>query len=99
MNILITYFSGTGNTSFVASRLAGRLRAAKPDEGVPAASGHAVSCMPIERVADRELTAADLVVLGFPIYACDAPTPVYEFVRRKATASRTPADPARPIPV
>lgn len=101
MNLLITYFSGTGNTAFVAERLARRLRAAKQDEGVPPATNHAVSCMPIERVGDPELTAADIVVLGFPVYACDAPAPVYEFVGRTVptSTSRAPADPARPTPI
>ena len=98
MKILITYFSGTGNTAFVAEKLAECLRAAEPRQGRPAATNHTISCTPVERVGDPELTATDIVVLGFPIYACDAPAPIYEFVRRSVPApSRATSAPATPV--
>ncbi|MFC2030850.1 EFR1 family ferrodoxin [Chloroflexota bacterium] len=63
MKLTILYFSGTGNTDFVARYLAGTL-----------------VDLPVEielRAMEQQPAAAvdgfDLLAVGFPVYACDAP--------------------------
>jgi ferredoxin len=70
MRLLILYFSGTGNTDYVAHYVAERL--ARP--------GVDVMVRPIEAQAPGELPGHDLLVAGFPVYACDAPGLFQEYV-------------------
>ncbi len=71
----ICYFSGTGNTYFVSQRLAIHL----------SANGYKADLIPIEDITlgRRSFShkAYDLVGLGFPVHAMDAPQIVYDFAR------------------
>ena len=61
MKLLFLYFSGTGNTDYVARYLARRLDLA------------AVELRSIEWQPPEELTGFDLLAFGFPVYAADSP--------------------------
>lgn len=63
MKILIAFFSGTGNTWYCAKYLESRLREA----------GTEVSVRSIESLPKAEISNFDLLVVGFPVYACDMP--------------------------
>ncbi len=74
MKICIYFFSGTGNTRFIAEDMQQRFNA----------SGSQCSLVPMESVTkgDAELKPEDydLVGLGFPVHAYDAPRVVYQFL-------------------
>ena len=72
MRLLILYFSGTGNTDYVAHYLAQRL-----DPGQVDVDLRSVEWQPPEQVADF-----DLLVLGFPVYAGDSPGLVQAYLER-----------------
>lgn len=63
MNLLILYFSGTGNTDYTAHYLAGGL-AEQPVQ---------IRLQAIERQPASTMDDFDLLMTGFPVYACDAP--------------------------
>ncbi|WP_320130204.1 EFR1 family ferrodoxin [uncultured Sphaerochaeta sp.] len=63
MNILILYFSGTGNTRFIAKRL---FEALKEEH-------HEVTLASMEDNPAETYTGYDLYCLGFPVYACTMP--------------------------
>jgi ferredoxin len=63
LKLTILYFSGTGNTDYVAHYLARRLA------GLPVE----IELRPMERQPAAALDGFDLLVAGFPVYACDAP--------------------------
>ncbi len=72
--VSIFYFSGTGNTWWVARELAGGL-------GARGMGGDALS---IEKVAPYEveeiIAASKMVGFGYPIYGSDLPEPMKEFI-------------------
>jgi ferredoxin len=70
MKLLILYFSGTGNTDYVSHYLARRL-AHLPVE---------VEIGSIERIQAARLSRFDLFVLGFPVYACEAPKLLRDYI-------------------
>ena len=61
MKLLFLYFSGTGNTDYVARYLARSLDLAE------------VELRSIEWQPPEELTGFDLLAFGFPVYAADSP--------------------------
>jgi ferredoxin len=63
MKLAILYFSGTGNTDYVAHYLAGKLA------GLPVE----LDLRPMEQQPAAALDGYDLLAIGFPVYACDAP--------------------------
>ena len=74
MNIVIFFFSGTGNTWWCAERLAAELT----EHGVPS---RALSIEANDSPAvKRSVDAADLVGLGWPVYGSDLPEPMKEFI-------------------
>ncbi len=83
--ILIYYFSGTGNTWWVANEL----------QKLLAQQGHEVACHSIEAVARKniheQIQSADHIVIGFPIYGSTAPRIMLEFVDKlpHATANQS----------
>ena len=105
--LLFLYFSGTGNTDYVAHYLAGRL----------AQEALEVELQSIEHRPAADLPSFDYLVLGFPVYACDSPDLVQDYVselppgegrgafvfrrngawrgRQLAMARRRPDDPVR----
>ncbi|MCK9309384.1 MAG: EFR1 family ferrodoxin [Candidatus Cloacimonetes bacterium] len=74
MKIGIYYFSGTGNTRFIAQEIQLGL-----SDG-----GSVCELIPIETITKRERTLEpekyDLVGIGFPVHAFDAPRIVYDFL-------------------
>ena len=74
--IIIYYFSGTGNTWWVAKELTKALQHQNQE----------VKCISIESLEDRysfcEISGADHIVLGFPVYGSTAPKLVRDFISR-----------------
>jgi ferredoxin len=72
MKLLFLYFSGTGNTDYVAHYLAHKL------EHLPVE----IELRTIEQQPPEALTDFDLLAVGFPVYAVDAPLFFQEYLRR-----------------
>lgn len=72
MRLLILYFSGTGNTDYVARYLAHRLDLGQVD----------VDLRSVEWQPPEQVTSFDLLVLGFPVYAGDSPGLVQAYLKR-----------------
>lgn len=74
MRIVIFYFSGTGNTKWVADRMARAL----------SAHGENAESISIEAVSKNDIPAlieaADLIGLAYPIYGSDVPEPMQSFI-------------------
>ncbi len=68
--IKIIYFSGTGNTAYIAGLIESRL---KERDAV-------VECSPIEKMEPSGFEVPEMFYLGFPVYACDMPGFVREFI-------------------
>ena len=75
-SIIIYYFSGTGNTWWVANKLQQQLRAKK----------HQVECYSIETLTEEDVieqvNAVEHIVLGFPVYGSTAPRPMLDFIQQ-----------------
>lgn len=75
MNIGLYYFSGTGNTLLIA----------KEFQAAFSARGSDCELIPLEKITlktrDISFKDYDLVGLGFPIHAFDAPRIVYDFIK------------------
>ncbi|MBI4856629.1 MAG: 4Fe-4S binding protein [Acetobacterium woodii] len=71
---VIYYFSGTGNTWWVATRIAEMLQESKIQ----------VSCYSIETLMIEDVlthvSEADHIILGFPVYGSTAPRPMMDFI-------------------
>lgn len=78
--IAIYYFSGTGNTWWLANRLQEKL----------GEKNNLVDCYSIETVMIEDvviqLTEVDHVILGFPVYGSTAPKPMLDFINLFPTA-------------
>lgn len=72
MRLLILYFSGTGNTHYVAWYLARKL------EQLPIE----ITVRSIEQVPDGAVPEFDLLAAGFPVYAADSPPFFQDYLRR-----------------
>ena len=72
MRHLILYFSGTGNTHYVAHYLGRKLEAV----------GVSSTVRSLEQLPPHETAAFDVVTVGFPTYGCAAPAPVQEYLER-----------------
>ena len=70
MNLLFLYFSGTGNTDYVARYLARKLE--RPSLNVELCS--------IEWQTPEAVGDFDLLAFGFPVYACEAPELVQAYL-------------------
>jgi len=70
MKIVITYFSGTGNTKAIAL---GYERALQD-------LGHHVICQSIETIT--EIPSHDLLIIGGPIYAGNVPDELISWIRK-----------------
>jgi ferredoxin len=75
-SIIIYFFSGTGNTWWVANTLQQQLRAKK----------HQVECYSIETLTEKDVTeqvnVAEHIVLGFPVYGSTAPKLMFDFIQQ-----------------
>lgn len=72
MRLLLIYFSGTGNTDYVARYLAHKI------ESEPVG----IELRSIEWQPAEAVTGFDLLVVGFPVYAADSPEFVQTYLRR-----------------
>lgn len=81
MKILIIFFSGTGNTFYCANYLKERLK--QP--------GTEVRIDSVERLPKREIANYDLLIVGFPVYACDPPKIVKDYLGGIPLTSRKAA--------
>lgn len=72
MNGLLCYFSGTGNTKWIADRLSQDLEM----------NGYHANLVNIERIQSVDLNGYDFLIIGTPVYAEAPPPLVEEFVRR-----------------
>ncbi len=63
MNILILYFSGTGNTHFIAELIKKQF----------SKQGNFAESLPVEIADLDEIKKFDILAFGFPIYACKMP--------------------------
>jgi len=78
INAVIFYFSGTGNTWWVAQKIASKL----VERNIPTK----VFSLENEQIKDqatleKKISSADLVGIGYPIYASDYPVIVGEFIK------------------
>jgi ferredoxin len=74
MKLLVLYFSGTGNTDYVARYLARKL-AHLPLE---------IELRSVERQPAGTVDGFDVLAFGFPVYACDSPDFVQDYLARLA---------------
>ena len=72
MRLLILFFSGTGNTHYVAGYLAHKL------EHLPIE----ILVRSIEQVPAEAVPEFDVLALGFPVYAADSPPFFQDYLRR-----------------
>lgn len=79
--IIIYYFSGTGNTWWIANTLAQQLNE----------QNHPVACYSIETLTTEDITeqirAADHIVFGFPVYGSTAPKPMLHLLHELPPAA------------
>jgi ferredoxin/flavodoxin len=68
----IIYFSGTGNTAYIASYIEKQLKS----------RGVEVLCLALENTRPEENIKADVLYFGFPIYACEMPLFVKEYIKQ-----------------
>lgn len=80
-SIIIYYFSGTGNTWWIANTLQQQL----------IEHGHQVKCYSIETLTTedvmKQVNAAEHIILGFPVYGSTAPRPMMDFIQRFPAAT------------
>jgi len=76
VKLLVLFFSGTGNTEYVARYLARHLADASIDPMME------IELRSIEWQAAEAVDDFDLLALGFPVYAGDAPGLVQEYLER-----------------
>lgn len=72
MQICFLYFSGTGNTHYVAHYLARKLQHLPVE----------IVLRSVEQQPAATLTGFDLLALGFPVYACDSPTLLHSYIEQ-----------------
>jgi len=71
MNISIIYFSQTGNTRRVAEAMAEAFREA----------GHITRTTPLKKATPQDAITGDMLGIGSPCFASQAPTPIKVFLR------------------
>lgn len=76
----IIYFSGTGNTAYIAEHIESRLMEKRLD----------ISIERIEKSEPRNCTDLESLYFGFPIYACDMPDLVQKFIKDLPEVDGTP---------
>ncbi|VBB07337.1 flavodoxin signature [Lucifera butyrica] len=78
MKILILYFSGTGNTCFIAEKIRDELCRGNYD----------VQLSAVETFPPAKVDKFDVLILGYPVYACDMPLFLQDYVN-ELTLPRT----------
>lgn len=72
MRLTILYFSGTGNTDYVAQYLGRKLGHLPLD----------IELRSMERQPPETLDGFDVLAVGFPVYACDSPGFLQDYLQR-----------------
>ena len=70
--VIIYYFSGTGNTEYVARLIDKELH----DKGI------SVALLALDFIKDPIIEPYDTIILGFPVHGYGVPVPVREFIKR-----------------
>ena len=70
-NILITYYSNTGNTKSLAEAIA---------NGAKSVSGIKLTIKTIEQTTHKDLLLADAIIVGSPVYNANAAPEVIKFM-------------------
>ena len=83
--VKLFFFSGTGNTWWIAKQLAMMLG----DCGFEASAVSIESLSP--ELADRDIKEADIVGFGYPIYGSDLPLPMKNFIAKLTAVDAKPA--------
>ena len=81
MKINIIYFSQTGNTKKVAKVMQSTLND----------SGHTTQVIPLRKATPADTTKADLIAIGAPCFAAQAPTPIKSFLHSLPNLNGKPA--------
>ncbi len=71
MNVVLVYFSQTGNTRRVAEKMAEVFREA----------GHVTRTVSLKKASPQDVLAGDLLGIGTPCFSSQAPTPVKAFLQ------------------
>lgn len=71
MNVVMVYFSQTGNTRRVAEKMAEVFREA----------GHVTRTVSLKKASPQDVLAGDLLGIGTPCFSSQAPTPVKAFLQ------------------
>lgn len=72
MQVLVLYFSGTGNTEFIAERITEYLKAKNCN----------FDLCSVENFNPSELKFYDFLIFGFPIYAHDLPSFLKDYIKK-----------------
>ena len=81
MNVKIIYFSGTGSTKYVAESFKNEIEA----------RGHTAHLSRIREDYSRIEIEIDLLIICYAVHACNAPTPVIEWVNNNISPKEIPA--------
>lgn len=71
MKILILYFSGTGNTEFIAQYIKNHLNC----------DIYEIELFPLELFNKDNISKYDILIFGFPVYACDIPVFIQQYLK------------------
>ncbi len=71
MNVVLIYFSQTGNTRRVAEKMAEAFREA----------GHVTRTVSLKKASPQDVVAGDLLGIGTPCFSSQAPTPIKAFLQ------------------
>jgi len=77
LKVLILYFSGTGNTKFIAEKINHRLEK----------KGYQTNCASVELFPPEEVSFHDFLVFGFPVYGYDMPDFLKSYVKKTTLPS------------
>lgn len=71
MKALVIYFSGTGNTYFIAKEIKERMNNIME-----------IDMVSIEKISGNNLPQHDILFLGFPVYETDSPLFLHEYIKQ-----------------
>ncbi|RME01346.1 MAG: flavodoxin family protein [Calditrichaeota bacterium] len=69
--VLIVYYSARGHTRAMAEAVA---------RGANTVSGVSVQLLPVEKATNRDVLAADAIILGTPVYNANVAPPIQKFI-------------------
>lgn len=78
MKILLLYFSGTGNTDFIAKKISQELLN----------QNYEVTISSVEKLSPSEVANYDFLIFGYPVYAFDMPVFLHKYVDQMDQVSK-----------